>query len=84
MKELIASRTFFSAVEQHADKVGFHDGDHHATFAQHADRVLRLGDGCAASSASSGGDRFAIMARNSHHYLELYHAASSAPASSTR
>ncbi|MGZ4682212.1 MAG: class I adenylate-forming enzyme family protein [Acidimicrobiales bacterium] len=72
MKELVASRTFFSAVEQYADKVGFHDGDYHATYAQHADRVLRLCDGLHRELGIGRGDRFAIMAANSHHFLELY------------
>ncbi len=74
MKELIASRTFFSAVEQYADKIGFHDGDYHATYAQHADRVLRLCDALHSGLGVERGDRVAIMAANSHQYLELYDA----------
>ena len=44
MKELVFHRMFFPAIERFASKVGFHDGDYHATFATHADRVLRLAD----------------------------------------
>jgi hypothetical protein len=44
MKELTMSRTFLPAIELWSDKVGFHDGEYHGTFAQHGDRVLRLAD----------------------------------------
>jgi acyl-CoA synthetase (AMP-forming)/AMP-acid ligase II len=75
MKELIAARTFFPAVERYASKVGFHDGDYHGTFEQYGDRVLRLGDAMRRELGVGHGDRFAIMAANSHQYLELYAAA---------
>ena len=44
MKELVFHRQFLPAIERWPDKVGFHDGDYHATFEQHGDRVLRLAD----------------------------------------
>jgi acyl-CoA synthetase (AMP-forming)/AMP-acid ligase II len=75
MKELVAHRTLLPAFEQYGDKVGFHDGDYHGTFAQHGDRVLRLADSMSRHLGVGKGDRFAIMACNSHQYLELYHAA---------
>ena len=74
MKELVFPRMFIPAMEHYATKVGFHDGDYHGTFEQHADRVLRL---CQAMKDELGlerPDRFAVMAANSHQYLELYHA----------
>jgi len=74
MRELIGHRTFLPAVERWADKVGFHDGDHHATFAEHGERVLRLADAMRRELGISRGDRFAVMAANSHEFLELYHA----------
>ena len=75
MKELVGARTFFPAVERHATKVGFHDGDYHGTFAQYGDRVLRLCDAMKRELGIEHGDRFAVMAANSHQYLELYAAA---------
>jgi len=58
-----------------ATKVGFHDGDHHATFAEHGDRVLRLADAMRTELGVRRGDRVAVMSANSHQLLELYHAA---------
>jgi acyl-CoA synthetase (AMP-forming)/AMP-acid ligase II len=75
MKELVAHRTLLPAFERYGDKVGFHDGDYHGTFAQHGERVLRLADSMHRHLGIEKGDRFAIMACNSHQYLELYHAA---------
>src|SRR3954469_5861505 len=74
MKELITHRTFFPAIERWADKVAFHDGDYHGTFAQHGDRVLRLADAMKRHLGVKADDRVAVMAANSHQYLELYHA----------
>ena len=67
-------RHLLPAVERHATRVGFHDGDYHGTFAQHGDRVLRLADALRTELGIERGDRFAILACNSHEYLELYHA----------
>jgi acyl-CoA synthetase (AMP-forming)/AMP-acid ligase II len=61
-------------VDRWATKTGFHDGDHHATFAEHGDRVLRLADAMCTELGLHRGDRFAVMSANSHQYLELYHA----------
>jgi long-chain acyl-CoA synthetase len=74
MKELIYHRHLLPAVERNADKVGFIDGSYRGTYAGHLDRVARL---CAALRQLGVGrhDRFAIMALNSHQFLESYHAA---------
>ena len=75
MKELVYHRLLLPAIERHADKVAYHDGDYHGTHAEHGDRVFRL---CRALRLELGiepGDRFAVMAANSHQFLELYHAA---------
>ena len=74
MKELVYHRQLLPAVERWADKVAFHDGDYHGTFAQHGDRVLRLADAMKRELGIEKGDRVAVMAANSHQYLELYHA----------
>jgi acyl-CoA synthetase (AMP-forming)/AMP-acid ligase II len=75
VKELIGHASFLHAVEQWGPKVGFHDGAYHGTYAQHGDRVLRLSHALTHQLGVRRGDRVAIMAGNSHEYLELYHAA---------
>ena len=75
MKELIYHRQLLPALETHADKVGFVDGDYRGTFAEHGDRVFRLCHALRHHLGIEPGDRFAVMATNSHQYLELYHAA---------
>src|SRR6202011_4189354 len=49
-------------------------GGYQATFAEHLDRVLRLGDGMRRELGIRPDERYAVLALNSHHYLELYHA----------
>jgi acyl-CoA synthetase (AMP-forming)/AMP-acid ligase II len=74
MKELIYHRQLLHRVDWYADKVGFIDGAYRGTYAQHIDRVARL---CSALKTLGVGrqDRFAVMALNSHVFMELYHAA---------
>jgi long-chain acyl-CoA synthetase len=74
MKELIFHRQFFPAIERWPSRVAFHDGEYHATFQQHGDRVLRLADGMTRQLGLRSDDRFAVMSCNSHQYLELFHA----------
>ncbi|MCZ7530501.1 MAG: AMP-binding protein [Acidimicrobiia bacterium] len=75
MKELVYHRLLLPALSNYATKVGFVDGDYRGTFEQHGDRVLRLTDSLHKELGLSSGDRFALMATNSHQYLEAYHAA---------
>jgi long-chain acyl-CoA synthetase len=74
MKELIYHRHLLQRAEWYAGKIGFVDGAYRGTYAQHLDRVARL---CTAlrTLGIRQSDRFAVMALNSHSYLELYHAA---------
>ena len=74
MKELIYHRHLLPSVERNADKTAIIDGGYTATYAQHLDRVGRT-VGALRSLDVGAGDRFAIMALNSHQFLELYHAA---------
>ncbi len=74
MKELVYSRLLLPAIEQFADKVAFIDGDYENTYAGHGDRVLRLAHAMRHQLGMAPGDRFAVMALNSHEFLELYHA----------
>ncbi len=75
MKELIYHRLLLPAVENHADKVAILDQGYEGTLAAHGDRVLRLAHALRHQLGVAPGDRFAVMATNSHEYLELYHAA---------
>jgi long-chain acyl-CoA synthetase len=74
VKELIYGRHLLPAAERHAAKPVVFDGEYRATFGEHVDRVLRLGDGLRRELGVARGDRFAVMALNGHEYLELYHA----------
>jgi acyl-CoA synthetase (AMP-forming)/AMP-acid ligase II len=74
MKELIYGQQLLERTEWYADKVGFIDGAYRGTYAQHMDRVLRL-CGAMRELGLKKDDRFAVMALNSHQFLELYHAA---------
>ena len=74
MKELVYHRQFVPMIERWPDRVAFHDGDYHGTFAQHGERVLRLAHAMHHQLGLRPGDRFAVMSCNSHEYLELYHA----------
>ena len=74
MKELVYSRLLESAVERHRDRTLLVDGDYEATWSSHWDRVLRAA-GVLHGLGVDPGDRFAIVALNSHRYVELFHAA---------
>jgi acyl-CoA synthetase (AMP-forming)/AMP-acid ligase II len=74
MKELVYHRMLLPKVDQIPDKTAIIDGDHRASFAEHVDRVGRVASALS-DLGVSGGDRFAVMALNSHRYMELWHAA---------
>ena len=73
MRELVYHRFLLPAVERFPQKVGVVDGDYSATYEQHLERVLRIGDALRSLGVGPG-DRFAVMALNGHQFLELYHA----------
>jgi len=75
VKELIYHRHFIPARHRYKTKRAVIDGSYEATFEQHADRVYRLVHALEHQCGVSKGDRFAVLARNSHEYLELFHAA---------
>ena len=68
-------RMLLPATDSYADKTSTLDGAFTATYAEHLDRTLRLTGGLGTELGLSRRDRFAVMALNSHQYLELYHAA---------
>ncbi|MCO8127007.1 AMP-binding protein [Acidimicrobiia bacterium EGI L10123] len=75
MKELVYHRLLLPAVERYGDREVIIDGDHRGTLAEHLDRTTKLASALRTELGVGPGDRFAIMATNSHQYLELYHAA---------
>jgi len=74
VKDLVYHRSLLPAAAQFAGRTAVLDGAYVATFGQHIDRVLRLADGMRTELGIGPGDRFGVLALNSHHYLELYHA----------
>ena len=75
MKELIYHRMLLPALERDVGKPAIIDGGYTSTLTEHADRVFRLCHALVHQLGVEPGDRFAVMAANSHQFLELYHAA---------
>jgi long-chain acyl-CoA synthetase len=75
MKELVYHRHLLPTTERFADKIAVHDDPFRATYSEHLERVLRVGDALQRELGVNRGDRFAVMALNSHEFVELYHAA---------
>jgi len=74
MKELVYHQYLLPTVGRHASKQASVDGAFGATYHEHLYRVLRLSDALGRQLGVRRGDRFAVLALNSHAYLELYHA----------
>lgn len=76
MKELVYPRLLLPALDRFADRTLVTDmGNGRAsTFAEHGERVARLTQALRGLGVGPQ-DRFAVMAFNSHVFLELYHAA---------
>lgn len=75
MKELIGGQVLLPAWDTWGSTTAVHDGNYHADYAQHADRVLRLLDAMHRDLGLSTGEPFAVLSVNRHEFLELYHAA---------
>jgi acyl-CoA synthetase (AMP-forming)/AMP-acid ligase II len=75
VKDLVYHRMLLPAADRYADKAATLDGVFTATYSEHLERTLRLANGLGSELGLSRTDRFAVMALNSHQYLELYHAA---------
>ena len=75
MKELVYHRFFLQGTQWFADEIGIVDGEYRATLGEHRERVFRLTNALGPELGIDRADRFAVMALNSHQYLELYHAA---------
>lgn len=75
MKELIFHRMLLPTAERRASHTAIIDGDYTADYSQHVDRVFRLTHALERQLKVARDDRFAVMALNSHQFLELYHGA---------
>ncbi len=75
MKELVYAHGFEPAIAQHGDAEGIVDGSYRSSWSTHAERVHRLSHGLAHQLGVADDGRFAVLALNSHYYLELWHAA---------
>ena len=75
MKELVFHRILLPATERFADKVGFLDADSPSPTPSTPTASCQLANALRSELGVSRDDRFAVMALNGHHYLELYHAA---------
>lgn len=75
MKELIYAHTFRPALEQYGEVEGIVDGGYRSSWNAHAERVARLSHALSHRLGVESDDRFAVLALNSHQYLELWHAA---------
>ncbi|MEH6611696.1 MAG: long-chain-fatty-acid--CoA ligase [Halioglobus sp.] len=75
MQELIFPHLYRPAIEQYGDVEAIVDGDYRSNWYQHDQRVARLTHALAYQLAIKPEDRFAVLALNSHQYLELWHAA---------
>jgi long-chain acyl-CoA synthetase len=74
VKDLVYHRSLLPAAVRFADKPASIDGEFSATFSDHVERVLRLASALQKQIGVESTDRIAVMALNSHQYLELYHA----------
>jgi long-chain acyl-CoA synthetase len=75
VKELIFPHMFLPAMEQYAEAEGIVDGDYRSTWGEHTERVSRLTHALSRQLGVEPPGRFAVLALNSHQYLELWHAA---------
>ncbi len=75
MKDLIYARHLLGTAERSTGGPAYFDGATELTHAEHLERVLSLTSALGSELGVSGEDRFAVMALNSHPFMELYHAA---------
>jgi len=74
MKELSYQRFLLPVVERAPERRAVADGAFCSSYGLHLERSLRLASALESQLGLRTGDRFAVMAANSHQFLELYHA----------
>ena len=75
MKELIYRQLYLPGVEQHGSVTAMVDGAYTSDLATHFERVQRTCSMLADELGVAPSDRFAVLALNSHQFVELWHAA---------
>ncbi len=76
MEELLYPRLLLTAAERTSDRPAFVDDDGtEESLVDHVDRSLRLADAHRRELGMAKGDRFAVLAGNSRHYVNLWHTA---------
>jgi long-chain acyl-CoA synthetase len=75
MQELVYPHLYGAAMDHYGEVEGIVDGAYRSSWNQHTDRVGRLCHALGERLGVGRGDRFAVLALNSHQYLELWHAA---------
>jgi long-chain acyl-CoA synthetase len=74
MEELVYQRQLLPAAQRAGGDLSVLDLGYEATLGTHVERCLRLADALERQLGVHHGDRFAVMALNSHSFLEMYHA----------
>jgi long-chain acyl-CoA synthetase len=74
VEELVYQRQLLPAAQRAADDLSVLDVGFEATLGTHVERCLKLADALERQLGVHQGDRFAVMALNSHSFLEMYHA----------
>ena len=72
MKELIYRQLYLPAVEQFGAQTAMIDGAYAADLTTHHDRVLRTCSMLADELGVAPGDRFAVLALNSHQFVDYF------------
>jgi long-chain acyl-CoA synthetase len=75
VKELIYRQLYLPGVEQYGSVTAMVDGQYAADLNDHFERVQRTCSMLAGELGIVPGDRFAVLALNSHQFVELWHAA---------
>jgi acyl-CoA synthetase (AMP-forming)/AMP-acid ligase II len=75
MKELVYHRRLLPAASRHANRPAIVDGAYRATHGEHLDRVARLAAAMSKDLGLGRDQAVAVLAANSHRYIELWHAA---------
>ena len=74
MQELIYGRSYYPTAAWRHDATAIRDGEFTSTFAEHTERVERVGRSIQ-SVLGQRAERYAVLSLNSHEFLELWQAA---------
>ncbi|MFV0534219.1 MAG: class I adenylate-forming enzyme family protein [Cumulibacter sp.] len=74
VQELIYGRTYYPTAAWRHDAIAIRDGEFSSTFAEHTDRIERLGRSIQSALGSSS-ERYAVLSLNTHEFLEAWQSA---------